>query len=47
MAFEVDGKLKAGDTAEMTVTFTDGDKVSAPLAIEAMGAAAMDHGSGH
>lgn len=47
MAFELDGKLKAGDTAEMTITFTDGDKVSAPLKIEAMGAGAMDHGSGH
>lgn len=47
MAFEVDGSLKAGDTAEMTITFTDGDKVSAPLKLEAMGAGAMDHGSGH
>ncbi len=47
MAFELDGKLKAGDTAEMTITFTDGDKVSAPLKLEAMGAGAMDHGSGH
>lgn len=44
MAFELDGKLKAGDTTEMTVTFSDGDKVSAPLKIEAMGADAMDHG---
>ena len=50
MAFEVDGKLKAGGTTEMTITFLDGDKISAPLKIEAMGAAAggMDHsGSGH
>ena len=51
MAFEVDGKLKAGDTTEMTITFTDGDKISAPLKIEAMGAAAMDGmdhgGAGH
>lgn len=47
MAFELDGKLKAGDSTEMTVTFSDGDKVSAPLKIEAMGAGAMDHGSGH
>ena len=50
MAFEVDGKLKAGGTTEMTITFLDGDKISAPLKVEAMGAAAggMDHsGSGH
>jgi periplasmic copper chaperone A len=44
MAFELDGKLKAGESAEMTVTFSDGDKVSAPLKIEAMGADAMNHG---
>lgn len=47
MAFELDSKLKAGGTAEMTITFAEGDKVSAPLKIEAMGAAAMDHGGGH
>lgn len=47
MAFDLDAKLKAGGTAEMTITFTDGDKLSAPLTLEAMGAA-MDHsGSGH
>ncbi len=46
MAFEVDGKLKAGDTTEMTITFTDGDKISAPLKIEAIGGAAA-HGEGH
>jgi copper(I)-binding protein len=46
MAFEVDGKLKAGDTTEMTITFTDGDKASVPLKIEAMGAAAT-HGEAH
>lgn len=39
MAFEVDDKLKAGATTEMTITFTDGDKISVPLKIEAMGAA--------
>jgi periplasmic copper chaperone A len=45
MAFELDGKLKAGETTELTVTFTDGDKLSAPLTIEAAGAAAggMEH----
>lgn len=47
MAFDLDGKLKAGDSTEMTVTFTDGDKVSAPLKLEAMGAGAMDHGDSH
>ena len=45
MAFELDGKLQAGGTTEMTVTFSDGDKVSAPLKLESMGG--MDHGSSH
>lgn len=44
MAFEIDDRLKAGDTAELTVVFSDGDKVSAPLKIEAMGTA---HGEAH
>lgn len=58
MGFDLDSKLKAGGTTEMTVTFSDGDKVSAPLALQAMGAAAehdmsgmdmsgMDHGGSH
>ena len=53
MAFELDGKLQAGGTTEMTVTFSDGDKVSAPLKLESMGAAmggdmgGMDHGGSH
>lgn len=46
MAFEVNGSLKAGETTEMTITFADGDKLSAPLKIEAIGVA-MDHGDGH
>lgn len=46
MAFEVEARLKAGETTEMTITFTDGDKLSVPLKIEAMGTAAM-HGEGH
>lgn len=47
MAFDLDGKLKAGETTEMTITFADGDKVSAPLKLEAMGGG-MDHsGGGH
>lgn len=50
MAFELGDKLKAGETAEMTITFTDGDKLSVPLKIEAVGTATggADHsGSGH
>lgn len=53
MAFDLDSELQAGGTTEMTVTFSDGDKVSAPLKLESMGTAmggdmsGMDHGSGH
>lgn len=55
MAFELDAKLAAGGTTEMTLTFADGDKLSAPLKIEARtggdgmtkGMEGMDHGSGH
>lgn len=43
MGFDLDSKLKAGGITEMTVTFSDGDKVSAPLKLEAMGAATADH----
>lgn len=46
MAFAVDGTLMAGTTTEMTITFTNGDKISVPLKIEAIGAAAA-HGEGH
>lgn len=45
MAFNLAGQLKAGGTTELTVTFADGDKVSAPLKIEAAGGG--DHGDGH
>jgi periplasmic copper chaperone A len=41
MAFELDPKLAAGGKTEMTLTFADGDKLSAPLAIESAGQAAM------
>ena len=37
MAFDLDPKLVAGGETEMTLTFDDGDKLSAPLRIEAMG----------
>lgn len=55
MAFDLDAKLVAGGTTEMTLTFADGDKLSAPLKIESRtggdgmtgGMKGMDHGSGH
>lgn len=37
MAFGLDPKLKAGGSTEVTVTFADGDKVSAPMKVEAAG----------
>ncbi len=42
MAFDVEPRLEAGQTTELTITFADGDKISAPLKIESMGTA-MDH----
>ena len=50
MAFDLDPKLVAGGVTEMTITFVDGDKLSAPLKIQSAGQAnmgGMDHGSGH
>lgn len=41
MVFDVGADLKAGAETELTITFTDGDKVSVPAKIEAMGAGAM------
>jgi copper(I)-binding protein len=38
MAFDVGDNLKAGAETEMTLTFADGDKISLPIRIEAMGA---------
>jgi copper(I)-binding protein len=44
MAFDIADKLKAGAETEMTLTFADGDKISLPIRIEAMGAMpAMKH----
>ena len=45
MAFNLAPQLKAGGTTEMTITFADGDKVSAPLKIEPAGGGmeGMDH----
>jgi periplasmic copper chaperone A len=41
MVFDISADLKAGAETELTVTFTDGDKLSVPAKIEAMGAGAM------
>ncbi len=41
MVFDIAPGLKAGGETELTVIFTDGDKVSVPAKIEAMGASAM------
>lgn len=41
MVFDVSGDLKAGAETEMTITFSDGDKVSVPAKIEAMGSGGM------
>jgi len=45
MAFDLDAKLAVGGTSELTLTFADGDKVSAPIKLESAGAAmeGMDH----
>jgi copper(I)-binding protein len=48
MAFELDPALTAGGTTELTLTFADGDKLSAPLKLEAPGGGmddmeGMDH----
>lgn len=46
MAFDIADTVKPGGTAEMTLTFAGGDKVSAPLKVETVGGAmaGMDHG---
>ena len=41
MLFDVSDRLKAGDQTELTVTFSDGDKMSVPAKVESMGTAAM------
>ncbi|MFM6951245.1 MAG: copper chaperone PCu(A)C [Novosphingobium sp.] len=51
MAFDLDPQISADSKGEITLTFANGDKVSAPLKIEAPGGsmngmAGMDH-SGH
>jgi periplasmic copper chaperone A len=46
MAYEIADTIKPGGTAELTLTFAGGDKISAPLKVEAAGGdmAGMDHG---
>ncbi len=44
MVFGLDSSLTAGTKAEMTLTFADGDKLSAPLEVMAAGQMPMDHG---
>lgn len=46
MVFDLDPKLAAGGTTELTVTFADGDKASAPMKIEAPGGGASDDMAG-
>lgn len=46
MLFDLADTLAAGGTAEMTLTFADGDKISAPLRIEGA-AGAPDHAMAH
>lgn len=49
MLFDLDAKLTAGSSTEMTLTFADGDKLSAQLAIKPAGDAPMGEmpGMGH
>ena len=37
MAFELADELRSGSSTELTLTFSDGDKLSMPLHIETMG----------
>jgi len=43
MAFDIAGTVQAGTAAEATLTFSDGDKLSLPIKVEAMGAAQGSH----
>lgn len=42
MAFDLADTLKPGGTAELTLTFSDGDKLSMPLRIQTMGGDSHD-----
>lgn len=41
MVFDIDDTVKASGTAELTLTFSDGDKLSMPLRVESMGGNGM------
>jgi periplasmic copper chaperone A len=44
MVFDIKDTLRAGGTTQMTLTFADGDKLTAPIKIEAAGSGGgMDH----
>jgi len=45
MVFRINPQLKPGDSVEMTITFADGDKLSAPLQVIAagLGGGGIDH----
>lgn len=48
MVFDLAPTIKPGDTVQMTMTFSDGAKVSLPLAVEAAGGGqSMNHGAMH
>jgi copper(I)-binding protein len=46
MVFDIDPKLKTGGASELTLTFSDGDKASVPLNVEAMGGGMKGHDMG-
>ena len=47
MAFDLNDTVAAGSKAEITLTFADGDKLSAPLDVLAPGQMPMAHGKTH
>lgn len=47
MAFDLEDRLTAGGTTEMTLVFSDGDKLSTPIKVEAPGGGGDDHGAAH
>jgi hypothetical protein len=47
MAFDIADTLKPGSQTELTLTFADGDKVSLPAKVEAMGANGSMPGMSH
>lgn len=47
MAFGLKPDVAAGSTVEITLTFADGDKLSVPLKVEAVGGAPAHDGADH